>query len=72
MLVRDFVWSEADQKRSWSETPILMLDDYGVAYSRQNCIIIEGAAQNLPCLHARSEQKHSDIVFNLYYIFEAF
>ena len=49
-----------------------MLDDYGVAYSRQNCIIIEGAAQNLPCLHARSEQKHSDIVFNLYYIFEAF
>jgi hypothetical protein len=45
-----------------------MFDDNGVAYSRQNGIVVESPAKNLSRLHARSEQKHFDLVFNLYYI----
>lgn len=52
------VGAKADQKWAGFVCAILMFNYNGVANSRHDCMVVEGAAEDLSGLHARLKQKH--------------
>ena len=52
------VGAEADQKWTGFVCAVLVLNYNGVADSLHDCVVVEGAAENLSGLHARLKQKH--------------